>query len=188
MNPLEGIEPLDDATRPEAPRLEGLTPAQKGAGQHLKAVHDHLRENMDTLRTLIASARAGTLGPHDARREAETLAMAVNYRRFGTLCGRHCHIVHLHHSIEDEAIFPPLSEKGAAWAKVTRRLREEHDVIHVLLTRTIAALEALAANPDADRFDAVHALYQRFEAVLASHLDYEEESIGDALGYFRIVV
>ncbi|HEY0854097.1 MAG TPA: hypothetical protein VGD86_04645, partial [Devosia sp.] len=56
---IDDIEFLDDATRPVAPKLDGLTPDQKEAGLHLKEVHDHLRGNMKTLRTLIARASQG---------------------------------------------------------------------------------------------------------------------------------
>jgi hypothetical protein len=58
---LLDIEFLDDATRPKAPKLEGLTAAQRAPGQHLKMVHDHLRENMQAIGELIERASAGTV-------------------------------------------------------------------------------------------------------------------------------
>ena len=105
---LDDIEFLDDATRPTAPKLEGLTARQREAGEHLKEVHDHLRGNMKTLRVLIERASAGDATEAEVEKAAAGLDMVVNYRRFGNLCGQHCAIVEQHHSIEDYAVFPPL--------------------------------------------------------------------------------
>jgi hemerythrin-like domain-containing protein len=183
---LDDIAFLDDATRPEAPRLEGLTPAQREPGQHLIAVHNHLRENMHSLGRLIEQASAGTVTPADVEKQTADLTMVSNYRRFGNLCGQHCQFVDMHHSIEDQAIFPAIARQGEAFRKIADRLRAEHVVVHELLVRLIAALDVLARDPNQQSFAAARDLYQALERVLLSHLGYEEESIGDALGYFSI--
>lgn len=177
---------LDDATRPLAPRLAGLTLRQKEAGEHLKMVHDHLRGNMKTLRVLIERAAAGGVTQAEVDDAATGLAMVANFRRFGNLCGQHCAIVDQHHSIEDYAVFPPLSAKGEAWKKVTDRLAAEHVVVHELLVRLMEAIGTLAESPDRDSFETAKELYEALERVLLSHLGYEEEQIGDALGYFGV--
>ena len=76
---LLNIAFLDDATRPPAPKLEGLTEAQRAPGQHLRMVHDHLRDNMKTLGKLIARANAG--GVTRVEIEAETDNLAINFAR-----------------------------------------------------------------------------------------------------------
>ena len=177
---------LDDATRPPAPKLEGLTEAQRAPGQHLRMVHDHLRENMKTLAKLIERANGGSVTRAEIATEADNLAMVSNYRRFGNLCGQHCQIVHTHHSIEDYAVFPALARQGAAFKAVADRLRAEHVVVHELLERLIDVLNALASDPSEARFQDAKTVYQALERVLLSHLGYEEEAIGDALGYFGI--
>ncbi len=178
---------LDDATRPVAPKLTDLTPRQQEAGEHLKMVHDHLRRNMKTLRVLIERASAGSVTPAEVVDAAADLAMVANYRRFGNLCGQNCAIVDQHHSIEDYAVFPPLSAKGEAWKKVTDRLAAEHVVVHDLLVRLMEAIGALAESPDSDTFETARELYEALERVLLSHLGYEEDQIGDALGYFGVI-
>ena len=60
---LLNIAFLDDATRPPLQKLEGLTDAQREPGQHLRMVHDHLRDNMVTLGKLIERANAGAVTP-----------------------------------------------------------------------------------------------------------------------------
>lgn len=184
---IDDIEFLDDATRPRAPKLEGVTPPQREAGEHLRMIHDHLRDNMRVLRQLIERAAKGNVTAGEVAAETGSMAMLTNFRRFGTLCGQYCQFVHTHHSIEDQAIFPALSAKGEAFRKVADRLRAEHVVVHELLMRLVTALNALVAEPGPDNFAAARELYEALERVLLSHLGYEEDEIGDALGYFELV-
>lgn len=184
---LLDISFLDDSTRPKAPKLENLAPHQRAAGEHLKDVHDNLRRNTKVLRAMIDQIMAGQKTAEDVQREAEALTMVHNFRRFGNLCGQHCQIVHGHHSLEDQALFPALSAKGEAWKKVVDRLIAEHEVVHALLVKLIGALNVLAQDPNSANFDDAVEVNDALERVLLSHLGYEEDSIGDALGYFRIM-
>jgi hypothetical protein len=183
---LDDIAFLDDATRPVPPKLEGLTEEQKAPGQHLRMIHDHLRENIDVLRRLIERAAAGTVTPAQVAQETGDLTMIANYRRFGNLCGQYCQFVHMHHSIEDQAIFPALSQKGEAFRKIAERLAAEHVVVHELLVRLVGTLGELARNSTPQNFATARELFEALERVLLSHLGYEEDAIGDALGYFKI--
>jgi hemerythrin-like domain-containing protein len=150
-------------------------------------IHDHLRDNMATLRKVMQQAAAGQITPGEAEARTEALTMTANYRRFGNLCGQYCQFVHTHHSIEDEALFPVLSAKGEAYRKVVERLIAEHEVVHELLVRLIGALTELARTPGPQTMADASELYEALERVLLSHLGYEEEEIGDALGYFRVM-
>ncbi len=109
---INDIEFLDDATRPPLVKLEWVTEAQRAGGDHLKEIHDRLRANMQTLGVLIERARAGEVTKAEATSEANSLAMVANFRRFGNLCGQHCRIVNVHHSIEDQALFPTIAAQG----------------------------------------------------------------------------
>lgn len=183
---LDDIVFLDEATRPPPVKLEGLTEAQKLPGRHLRMVHDHLRHNMTVLAQMIERANAGGATPGQISAEANELTMLANYRRFGNLCGQHCQIVEMHHSIEDHAVFPALARQGEAFRQIAARLRAEHVVVHELLERLVAALEALARQPGAERYAEARTLYHTLARVLLSHLGYEEDAMGDALGYFGI--
>jgi hypothetical protein len=184
---LLNIAFLDDATRPPIQKLEGLTDGQRLAGEHLREIHDHLRDNMRTLGTLIERASAGSVTADEIAAETGGLAMVANYRRFGNLCGRYCSIVHTHHSIEDAHLFPRLADQGPAFRAIAERLAAEHVVVHELLVRLIDALNALAAEPSQTRFEDAREIFVALERVLLSHLGYEEDAIGDALGYFGIM-
>lgn len=183
---IDDIQFLDDATRPPLVKLDGLTEADREAGLHLKEVHNHLRDNMVALGRLIERAAAGGASAAEVTAEASALAMVSNYRRFGNLCGQHCQIVNVHHSIEDEAVFPAIAAQGAAFKAIADRLRAEHVVVHELLVRLIGALGELAQAPSPQKFDDAVTIYRALERVLLSHLGYEEDAIGDALGYFGI--
>jgi hemerythrin-like domain-containing protein len=112
--------------------------------------------------------------------------MIANYKRFGNLCGQHCQFVEMHHSIEDYAVFPRLAEHGDAFRKIAERLRAEHVVVHALLERLMDALVVLSETPTAANFAAAREVYEALARVLLSHLGYEEDAMGDALGYFGI--
>lgn len=184
---LLNIAFLDDETRPPIQKLEGLTEAQREPGRHLKQIHDHLRHNMKTLAALIERANAGAATPAEIAAETGSLEMVANYRRFGNLCGRYCQVVDTHHSIEDYHLFPALAAKGEAFRKIAERLQAEHVVVHELLVRLVEALNALASDPGPENFANARTVYEALERVLLSHLGYEEDAIGDALGYFEIM-
>lgn len=177
---------LDDATRPTVPKLTDVTAAQRRAGEHLKEIHDHLRENVNALRALIERAAQGQATPADIAAETDAMAMVANFRRFGNLCGQYCQFVNAHHSIEDAHLFPALASQSDGYRRVTERLQAEHGVVHELLLRQIDSLNALAAAPGPETFLAAREVFDALERVLVSHLGYEEDQIGDALGYFDI--
>jgi len=177
---------MDDATRPTVLKLEGLTPRQRAAGEHLREIHDHLRDNMQAIRGLMERAATGTATVEEIAAETAGMEMIDNFRRFGNLCGRTCQVISTHHSIEDAHLFPALAAQSEGYRRVTERLQAEHEIVHELLVREIAALNTLVAAPTAKNFADARTVYEALERVLASHLGYEEEQIGDALGYFDI--
>ena len=178
----------DDGTRPEPPVLDGLTEAELTPGRHLAMIHDHHRQNMRMLRDLIDQARAGAVSHSELGAAVEDMPLLNNYRRFGALCGQHCQIVHGHHSIEDSYMFPELSQKAKAFARVVQRLMDEHEIVHALLMRLVDELNALLQAPSEAAFDAAVATYDKLQTLLLSHFAYEERSIGPALGRFGIGV
>ncbi|MCC6775082.1 MAG: hemerythrin domain-containing protein [Hyphomicrobiales bacterium] len=178
---------LDDATRPTVPRLEDITPAQRAAGEHLRDVHDHIRSELQAVKVLIQRAGTGLVSKAEIAAETEKLAMVANLRRFGVLCGQYCALVNTHHSIEDAYLFPSIAAISDGYRRVADRLRAEHGVVHELLERQMATLEQLAAEPTPAHFTAATEIFEALERVLLSHLGYEEDQIGDALGYYGLV-
>ncbi len=184
---IEGIEFLDDATRPVAEKLD-VQPHQKAAGRHLRMIHNHYKGNMDQLRAYLDQVRAGEGSVTKLKDMAEALPILENYRRFGNLCGQHCRAIEMHHMIEDQAIFPHLLDKPNGLKAVAERLIAEHKIVHALLEKLIERIVALFDDTSKESFDAVVEVYDALDRVLLSHFGYEEEQIGDALGYYGIGV
>jgi predicted glycoside hydrolase/deacetylase ChbG (UPF0249 family) len=141
---------------------------------------------METLGRLIERAANSTVTVEEIEAETADLAIVANYKRFGNLCGQHCQIVEMHHSIDDYAVFPQLAKQGEAFRKIADRLKAEHVVVHELLERQIDTLNTLAREPSAAHFAEARSVFEALERVLLSHLGYEEDQIGDALGYYNL--
>jgi hypothetical protein len=184
---LLNISFLDDASRPPLQKLEDVTPEQKEAGEHLRMIHDHLRDNMGTLAKLIERANSGTVTAQEIADETGNLAMVSNYRRFGNLCGQYCQLVNTHHSIEDHALFPRIAVQSPGFKAIADRLVAEHVVVHELLERLVTALNTMVSDPTPQHFEDAKIVYAALEKVLLSHLNWEEDAIGDALGVFNIL-
>ena len=97
---------LDDATRPKAPKIEGITPAQRRQGQRLALIHEHHLAQMNEVRWVMEQVEAGEQSTQTLLEAISSLQMAANYRVFGNLCCRECQMLTLHHTIEDQSIFP----------------------------------------------------------------------------------
>jgi hemerythrin-like domain-containing protein len=96
-------------------------------------------------------------------------------------------VVNTHHSLEDAYVFPSLAAVSDGYRAVADRLQAEHVVVHQLLERQIETLNAMVADPSAERFAAAVEVFEALERVLLSHLGYEEDQIGDALGYYGLI-
>lgn len=184
---IENIEFMDDNTRPKAEKLD-ITDAQRTSGRHLAMIHNHYKGNMQQLRGYLEQVRAGEGSLNELKEMAESLPILENYRRFGNLCGQHCRAIEMHHMIEDQAIFPSLLDKPNGLKAVAERLIAEHKVVHALLLMLVERINDLFTDTSKDSFDAVIEAHEALDAVLLSHFGYEEEQIGDALGYYNIQV
>jgi hypothetical protein len=178
---LSGIRRWDEATRPTAPReASGHSSSGGEAKAALVGAHNLLREELSTLRDLIADVRKGTLDPGQARSALSQLTMRQNNWSMGAYCESYCRLVTRHHALEDQAVFPHLRASEPALGPVLDRLRQEHATIHEVLDAVDRALVAFMAKPDAlaGPQDIVDVLTD----TLLSHLAYEERELLDPLG------
>ena len=179
---------LDDASRPRLPKrdLAELTPAQRTAGQHLVAIHDHLRAELSQLVGVIDQVAAGRADPAAARGLINQLTMRQNYWTLGAFCASYCRVLTTHHTIEDEHMFVALGKAQESLAPVLDRLGREHEVIAGVLTGLDEALVAMVADPA--RLDEVRDRVELLADQLLSHLAYEEEELVEPLGRLDILV
>ncbi|MEV6481584.1 nitroreductase/quinone reductase family protein [Streptomyces sp. NPDC051576] len=128
-------------------------------GEAIKAVHDAFRHELSLIRAELTTGTT-TLGAQ----------LRVN-------CLTFCQGLHNHHTGEDLALFPHISEQHPHSAPALARLREEHERIAELMDELREALTAEDADPGGVRDEV-----ERLTTALEAHLTYEEEELIPLLG------
>ncbi|GAB3462018.1 LLM class flavin-dependent oxidoreductase [Actinophytocola sediminis] len=172
----------DESTRPVAPAADEnatYTDGGRADGAHLIQIHDHLRGELERVRSLVAQVADGRLDAGAARSAINEMTMRQNNWTLGAYCESYCRLVTMHHTGEDQALFPQLRRADPRLAPVIDRLAAEHEVIHDVLNRVDAALVAMVRDPKGidELSDAVDLLTD----TLLSHLSYEERSLVEPL-------
>jgi hemerythrin-like domain-containing protein len=85
--------------------------------------------------------------------------------------------VHVHHSGEDELLWPVLLERVEVEAELIRRMEEQHLHVAALVPRAEAQLPLWAAEPSADRGEQLGATFEEMALALDEHLGEEESQI-----------
>ena len=179
---LSPVPPWDEAARPAPPPPEpGRAYSESGRADagHLVAIHDHLRSELAQLRDLVEQVAAGNRDVGDARSLISTLTMRQNSWTLGTYCETYCRVLTVHHTIEDQGMFPRLREADPALGPVVDRLEAEHHAIAGVLEQVDAALVAMVA--DLGELTAVRAAVDLLTDALLSHLSYEERVLVEPL-------
>jgi hypothetical protein len=198
---IDDIAFLDDATRPLAPRIEGASDLHRAHGKRLTLFHRYHLQQLAQLRRALDDLEKGA-GETDAlardalardalardalAKQVGSMAMIENYRRFGSLCGQECQLLTLHHTIEDQEIFPHLRNASDGLRKVIDRLSAEHVIVHELLVRLQEATRLFAREPGTEALASLRRVYEALERVVISHFGYEERELEEALGFYGI--
>lgn len=173
--------------RPAAAALEPEPePIGRAGQQTLLAVHDHLRQELGRLRDVIGQVAAGGTTPAAARSHLQRMTMRQNYWTMGAFCAAYCRVVSIHHTIEDQQLFPELRGQDETLAPVLQRLREEHEVIAEVLDDVDQAL--VATIQDETRMAGVERVVERLSDLLLTHLRYEEDQLLPPIGRYGIGV
>ncbi len=186
---INALPTLDETSRPKAPKIEAVTPAQRRHGQRLAMIHGlHLHEIAE-VEVIIAQIEAGVAIPAKAADAVTNLKLLTNFRSFGNLCGRECRNLTLHHLAEDERIFPALSSGGGdGLRRVIQRLTQEHLVIHALVERLWAQARSLLESPEPTNFAALKETFSTVAITVRSHFGYEQSELEDAIGFYNVVI
>ena len=171
--------------RPSMPALQNVTEAEYRAGLHLAAIHRmHLRD-MQRLTHMLEQVEQGAVSPKVFAQEVSNVELTHNMRMFGTMCGRECQVLTFHHDAEEHMIFPQLEQQNIqALSRVVERLKQEHLIVHELITRLETAAQALVQNPDEHNLAKAKATFTQLHTVVISHFGYEETELREALGRF----
>jgi hemerythrin-like domain-containing protein len=168
----------DESKRPTSPPAAAdavYTAAGRAGSQQLVDVHDHLRSELARVRSLVRQVADGALDVAAARSEINTMTMRQNNWTMGAFCESYCRLVTMHHTIEDQTLYPHLRHGDARLGPVLDRLSEEHHVIHDVLNRVDAALVATVRDPK--EITELSAAVDLLTDTLLSHLSYEEREL-----------
>jgi hemerythrin-like domain-containing protein len=138
-------------------------------------IHEHLRGELSRIRSMVKQVANGALDVADARSEINTMTMRQNNWTLGAYCESYCRIVTMHHTIEDQTLYPQLRRGDARLGPVLDRLTEEHHVIHDVLERVDAALVTMVRDPKG--ITELSAAVDLLTDTLLSHLSYEEREL-----------
>lgn len=179
---------LPEDARPHAVEPSGgaETPAGRASQQTLLQVHDQLRGELAEMREAAVAVAEGRLDPVTARSLLNRMTVRQNYWTLGAFCAQFCRFVSIHHTIEDQHMFPALRRLDGTLAAVLERLREEHEIIAESVERLDVALTAMMTEPSG--VDEVRRLAGELSDALLSHFAYEENELLGPLGRSSIVV
>lgn len=182
--PLDELS-VDEAARPKAPPVPEATDLHRRQGQQLAAIHSHYLREMAQIGAVLARIEARDAPPEHLKRLVLSLDMAENFRAFGSLCGRECHVLKFHHDIESTDMFPRIEAAGGGrFREVVAKLKAEHEVVHELIIRLSRAADALAESPSEANFVQAGNTFRKLEEVVRSHFGYEETELAEAIGYY----
>jgi hemerythrin-like domain-containing protein len=173
--------PWDEAARPTGPDPDPdarYTAEQQAASQHLIDVHDHLRQELEQLRGLVAQLATGEVDPTAVRGHLNRMTIRQNNWTLGLFCATYCRFATGHHTLEDQSMFPFLRHREPALNPVIDRLAEEHEVIAGILEEVDQAIVALVSSAG---IDTVVAAIDRLTDAMSSHLSYEERELVEPL-------
>jgi hemerythrin-like domain-containing protein len=179
---LRPEQPWDESSRPHRqPSGPEVAYSQRGrlVGQHLIDVHDHLRNELSTVRDVIDQVRKGAMEAGRARSVINDLTMRQNDWTLGAYCAAYCRTVAEHHSLEDRSIFPHLRKADHDLAAILDRLGAEHEVIHEVLEEVDRRLVNVIRTPG--DYDELQEVVDLLTDTLLSHLAYEEQELVEPL-------
>ena len=181
---------FDPSTRPRvaAATDAAVDPAAHAGAQVLVQIHDQLRHELDRVRDAVGQVCSGEQDAGVARHLINQMTMRQNYWSLGAFCVAYCRVLSVHHTIEDEHMFPELRRGDGELAPVLDRLSEEHEVIAALLDRLDRALVSLVSDAGDDAHVEAKASVDELAEVLLSHLTYEEEELVGPLARLGILV
>lgn len=182
--PLAELD-LNEGARPNMPPIKGATDADRRKGRRLAAIHRHYLSEMAQIAAVLERIKAGDTPPAELAAIVLASDMRKNFETAGTLCGHQCHVLTMHHDIEEHSLFPTLAAQGnGALSKVVDKLRAEHLVIHELLKRLGQSADHLTHTPDVANFEAALNVFLTLRRAVVSHFGYEEKELEEAIGMY----
>lgn len=177
----------DESMRPRLPQSGApVSTVGRQSQEMLIQVHEHLRQELAQIRDAAEQVATQQMEPAAARSLIYQLTLRQNFWTLGSFCAQYCRVVSLHHTIEDERVFPSLERKDGALGPVLERLSWEHEIIAEQLERFDQALVAMMEEPG--KVVDVRRVADDLNSMLLSHLAYEEDELLGPIGRLNIAL
>ena len=177
----------DPVARTAVKRASELVAEKEAPGaQMLQAVHQHLRQELAQLGTVVEQVEQGILDAGAARSHINAMALRQNAWTLGAFCSAYCRVVTVHHSIEDTNLFRDLRAADPSLGPVLDRLSAEHEGIAGHLDAIDRALVAYVE--DESLLDGVRTAVHGLRDALLPHLAFEEDQLLGPIGRLGIQV
>jgi hemerythrin-like domain-containing protein len=142
--------------------MDADTTSDRPLIQQMVVIHRVFRREFGLLPTLIRG-----VAPDDLARAKFVADHATGLLRF----------VHIHHSGEDELLWPVLLERVEVEADLIRRMEDQHEHVAALLPHAQEQLPAWTAEPSPESGAELAATFEQIASVLGEHLGEEETDI-----------
>lgn len=142
--------------------MDASTASDRPLIQQMVVIHRVFRREFGLLPTLIRA-----VGPDDLERAKVVADHATGLLRF----------VHIHHSGEDELLWPVLLERVAVESDLIQRMERQHEHVAALLPHAQEQLAAWTVAPSPERGADLAATFEAIASVLGEHLGEEEKEI-----------
>ncbi|WP_299929619.1 hemerythrin domain-containing protein [uncultured Nocardioides sp.] len=134
----------------------------RAAAREMPIIHRIFRRQFAEVRTLVQEVPA-----HDATR------VAAISDHLGFLLDE----LHMHHTTEDDLIWPKLLDRAGLDAPLVERMEEQHQQIDVSVAEVRAATQVWHSEPTSATSSALADRIVEFLVVLEGHLDEEEQVV-----------
>ena len=142
--------------------MDADTASDRPLIQQMVVIHRVFRREFGLLPALIRGVAAD-----DLERAKAVADHAAGLLRF----------VHIHHSGEDEFLWPVLLERVEVETDLIRRMEDQHVHVAALIPRAQELLPSWAAQPSTERGEEVATTFEQIAAALDEHLGEEEKQI-----------
>lgn len=152
--------------------------------RRLLLMHSMLRRDLDRIRTTARELAEG--GGHPERAKAALGALSLRQRQWTMTasCIQYCEVLHGHHMVEDERLFPELLAINPDLGPVLDQLGQEHVHLGALIDQMGQAVASLDGGPEstAVAIKSLDLLADRLDA----HLKFEEDSVIPTLAHLQL--
>lgn len=143
-------------------------------------VHDKIRHDLDVVRQLSADVLAGS-SPEEIQAEIGRLQTNSPLWKLRVNCLYYCRFVHLHHNIEDVALFPELRRTNPALGPIVDKLEADHRLVADYLDDIEAAVKELGKSDTSHTRQRIVDGLEGLSEHLLAHLAFEEIEISPTL-------